>query len=300
MSSIIKKSNATHLLKIYFEGEERPDSIDNSFFSSLSSLVTTEENNNRLREEQLLNFYKEQAEKIKKDFFSLKKEFEEVNEAKNSLQKKLKITEEALRSIKQEEEKIIIDAKTAASELIENAKKEEKKIRQNAYDEGFNSGKEQCELEATKRCMKKIEDVEKVVAAIKDMGNDLINQYEAKLIQLVMTIVKTIVKKEVEIDSSIIKDCIKNALEEILDKSMVVIHINPDDYNIINEYLTNQFKSPGSPEIILSKDTNIHRGGALIESKMGVIDVTMQTRWEILEKILDKALLEKTSLSLYH
>jgi flagellar assembly protein FliH len=300
LSNIIKKNNVTHLLKIYFEEEDLSDSVDKSFFSSLSSRVTNEENNARQKEEDLLNFYKNQAETYKKEMNSLKKALEESAATNQSLGEKLKITEEELRKIREDEAKIFSEAKETASCIINDAKIQEEKIRLDAYNQGFETGKTQSEKQCNDIYLKKFEELEKVIASIKDMGNNLIVEYEAKLIQLVLTLAKTIVKKEVDIDSSIVKDCIKNALEDILDKSMVVIHINPDDYNIINEYLAKQFKTPGSPEIILSRDDNIHRGGALIESKMGVIDVTMQTRWEILEKILDKALIEKTSLSLYH
>jgi len=300
LSNIIKKNNVTHLLKLYFESDNLSEENKEPFFSSFSSLITSEENNNRLKEEQLLNYFKDIAEKSKKEIFFLKKELENVRNINNSLQEKLSVSEDSLSKIKFEEDKILTDAKKNAKLMVENAKKEEEKIQKNAYELGFKSGREIGEKNGLEIYMKKVQDLEKIIANIRDTGQNLIKEHEAKLVQIIMVIVKTIVGKEVEIDPSIIKDCIKKALEDILDKSMIIIHINPDDYNTVNEYLVNQFQKAGTPEIVLSKDTSIERGGALIESKMGVVDVTMQTKWEILENILDQALSEKTSLSLYH
>ena len=101
--------------------------------------------------------------------------------------------------------------------------------------------------------------------------------------KLAVEMAEKIVKKQIKMDPSTFESLFAEAFEKITDKDNVCIEVNPDDLGAITEYkqkFESKFKAIEKLEIKETKD--ITRGGCTIETNLGYIDATLESKLELL------------------
>jgi len=175
--------------------------------------------------------------------------------------------------------------------ILEQAQQEAEKIKQKAYEEGYNEGKLLAEqefqqfLEETNKILQ--ESIEKITQA----RTNFLEQLTPQILKLVFQISEKVISAQVQINPDIVKTIVKETLEEFIDSQEISLHIHPDDYSIIED----EIKSRIGDENIMQKviwvpDERIERGGCIAETKTQFLDNQISSRLElIVEKIVSLA-----------
>lgn len=106
----------------------------------------------------------------------------------------------------------------------------------------------------------------------------LINSTE-DMLRLVMAISRKVIQCETSMRDDIIQTVVKQALQAAIKSDEFSIKVNPEDFALVNEkkplFLTS---ISGLNNITFEADPEISRGGCLIESDVGQVDATIETK----------------------
>ncbi len=167
---------------------------------------------------------------------------------------------------------------------------EEKGLKE-GFEKGYKEGEEKAkkeyeELKQTleKTYQEKLVQVEKVLKSISSESKKLVLDLDNQVLRLAQKIAEKIVAKTIETDQETLIRIIKQALEYLAEGLEIKIKVNPEDYNLLKEKISYISKQP--EKIVLTADKGITKGGALIETSLGVIDATIEKRWEKVLKAL--------------
>lgn len=180
---------------------------------------------------------------------------------------------------------------------------EEVKIEiQAAYDKGFEDGKESSmiiyENEIT-NYKNRILSIEKVIESLKQNYLLEINKFYNSLVDISTQVAGYIIDKEVEIDNSIILKTIKKGFDEIKDDKIFQIIVNPYDYETLKLAKSKIFTNESiAKNIELLSDNNIKRGGAVIITDAGTLDMKIETQLNKIKSILEENLSIKQGIEL--
>lgn len=219
--------------------------------------------------------------------------------------------EESFKSILREQEETKKDSSKKAStvspeELVEQKLKEayEKGYQQGfelgktegfqaGYHEGLTRGYEEGkakvegelktkyqELEEAlkKEFQLKLEEVSKFLKNLEEEVQALVLNLDKEVLTLALKIAQKMVLKEITIEKETTLNLIKEALNYIAEGIEITLKVNPEEFVFIKENLP-QLVGPSS-KINLIADPNISKGGVFIETALGVVDATLEKRWE--------------------
>jgi flagellar assembly protein FliH len=157
-------------------------------------------------------------------------------------------------------------------------------LEKTAYENGFHQG-EKAGMEIAER---KVEAVMKryaeAIFEVSRLRGALYSQVEQQVVKLALAVSKKIVHREIRVDPDIIQTLVRVALSHVSEKSNVIIHLNPIDYNYLTERRQELSQSEGR-DISLMADKSIERGGCLIQTDCGDIDARIEEEFREVERI---------------
>jgi flagellar assembly protein FliH len=164
--------------------------------------------------------------------------------------------------------------------VIGNAQAQADKISDEAREAGFNQGLE----EARKLAQ---EYVDKTKAQMKRT----IQEFESRLIELVVETAQKIIKQEITQNKDVVVNLIREALKQLLDREEVKVRVNSADLeNVKNNRNNILLNVDGVKNLEIEEDGRIESGGCKIESNYGNIDAQIKSQAEEIEKAYRKVL----------
>jgi len=171
------------------------------------------------------------------------------------------------------------------------------------YEEGFGRGKEEGLKrgldeakerldEERKRLFKEVEEEKEkalgrlrgLLEGLEEEINRAVLSLDKGVLKLSLKIAQKLLLKEVKTDQELLLRIIREALQYIAEGIEVVVRLNPEDYRFLEE---NKVLLPRNYRFKILPDEGVKRGGAILESQMGVIDATLEKRWEMVLKALE-------------
>jgi len=171
------------------------------------------------------------------------------------------------------------------------------------YEEGFERGKEEGLKrgldeakerleEEKKRLFKEVEEkkekeLERLRGLLEGLEEEIksaVLSLDEGVLKLSLKIAQKLLLKEIKTDQELLLRIIREALQYLAEGIEVVVRINPEDYQFLEE---NKVLLPRNYRFKILPDEGVKRGGAILESQMGVIDATLEKRWEMVLKALE-------------
>lgn len=122
----------------------------------------------------------------------------------------------------------------------------------------------------------------------------LFEDARTELLQLVMQISQRVLRKEIREVPDAVTETLATAIERISGQTKLTVEVNPADRAAADRYVDSITDDLASGESIEIKEVDsIERGGCRVRGPEAVVDLTVQTQLEILEK----RLLEATGVS---
>lgn len=173
--------------------------------------------------------------------------------------------------------------KAKAAEAREEARKE-------GYDAGYQEGFQAGEQAAKQEFAPFLETLTQCVEELGKFRRNMYPKVEREMIEMVVNLTKKIIQTELTEREDSIRDMIRLAAASILDRETLVIRVNPRDKEHAERF---------SPElkVLFSDIRNLHieghefvkRGGCVVESNFGSVEVDLDSLMEEIEKLLHRA-----------
>ena len=119
--------------------------------------------------------------------------------------------------------------------------------------------------------------------------NGVIEQSQQHLVDFALVIAEKIIAKRIEMDPTVINDVVAAALEKVSGSDQVTFKVNPEDVETLNQFQsTIESKLAGLKKLVILPDPTIDRGGAVIDTNLGYIDVSIKEQLNLIARTLEK------------
>ena len=149
------------------------------------------------------------------------------------------------------------------------------------YKKGFDDAKSETinELEQkhSEELLIQSRDFYNIISTFEEKIKSYENNYHSLVIKVSQKIAEKILQNEIGIDSTIEKVLEQN-LRKIIGTNDIVIKLNPNDNKLIQKSSKEYLASSGITKIRFESNDNIHVGGCLIESEIGILDARIETQ----------------------
>jgi flagellar assembly protein FliH len=167
-------------------------------------------------------------------------------------------------------------------------------IEQDAYEKGFIQGEKDGFELGEKKANKVIENIEKLFDEMSSLKQEILKQHEKEILDLTFAIAEKIVHHLTKFDEGGVKEAVFNALNLAIEKSKIVLNVNPEDYDYIEELRPDLFKKYKElKSITVTSDPSITRGGCYLKTPYGDIDAGIETQLEKIYQCLQDTFNEK-------
>lgn len=157
------------------------------------------------------------------------------------------------------------------------------------YSDGFEAGqkavKDQLQQEFTDKLLVKYAEFHSIVSTLEENFVKYEAAFEKVVVDLSFAITEKIIRRELERES-IIKDVLKDSIKKIIGANEVVVKLHPDDYNSIIVESNNFLTENTFTKIKFEPESQIERGGCLVETEIGNVDARISTQLEEIKKNL--------------
>jgi flagellar assembly protein FliH len=107
------------------------------------------------------------------------------------------------------------------------------------------------------------------------------------VLNLSLAIAKSMIQTEIKINPLVIKAIISEATKKFIDASELKLTVHPDDAIIVRQYLQEEL---GTQQWQLLENSEIDRGGCVVETAQNAIDASNEVRWKAITESLGKNL----------
>ena len=172
------------------------------------------------------------------------------------------------------------------AEIEEPGKQVDERIKiaaKEAYDRGFSKGVTEGIEQEKRKLSLAAESVAKLIRELKALKEEFQEGFEKEIIGLAFLIAEKVIHKEVSAGREVVLSVLSDALKNMRERDSVSIRLNPEDHHYITEAKPDFLYRFG--DILIEKDEEIGRGGAVIETHSGILDARLDHQ---LDKIRDQ------------
>lgn len=148
-------------------------------------------------------------------------------------------------------------------------------IERDAFAKGFAAG-EQGGLEASSERVEAM--IRRLTQTLEDLvalRANMIRQTERQMVELSLAVARRIIHREVSLDRDLLIAMARVALDRLGETAQVTVRLHPDDYELTGA--SRVMKTMGRSVMVLA-DTRVERGGCLVESDLGSLDVGIDSQ----------------------
>ncbi len=153
------------------------------------------------------------------------------------------------------------------TQMVEETKK-------TAYEEGYINGR----TDATEELNPKYEAMKAIFDQWDIEKANFLKEMEQDALELSLALEKKIVGYEIQKNSEPLKHAIAESLKMIRDRKKLVVRVSRDDEEYFNQGALEFVKTLGE-DIEVVPDVSVAQGGCVVETSMGNVDATLETRW---------------------
>ncbi len=195
-------------------------------------------------------------------------------------------------------EKRAAEIRQEAEKLIAAARKNAEQIESQAYNLGYEQGTKDGEELGRRQFEVGLQHLEKFLENFKEQTAGLSSSYEAQMLQVCLIVARKIIEKEITEDQDLIARVLVRAMDRTIEGSSITVHMNPRDFENLCEDFLSRLSTPGGNKVELKPDAKVNRGGCMIETDFGLVDASIESRWQCLLDEIEGQLFERTGVEL--
>lgn len=151
-------------------------------------------------------------------------------------------------------------------------------LEREAYEKGFAAGEKAGFELGVKKAEVLFSGITKLFEELKAYKESIYSPCEREMTELSLAIAKKVIQREVEKPDSVL-DCVRMAIKSVVASGEIVIKVNPRDLEVLNNYKSeiSKFTGTGSKGLKIEADSEIGKGGCVIETNYGEVDATINS-----------------------
>jgi flagellar assembly protein FliH len=155
-------------------------------------------------------------------------------------------------------------------------------LEREAFEKGYAEGRHAGEQEAAQQAEPVMQRLVATIDEIASLRTGVMRRSERELIRLALAMAERIVRREIDIDKALLSVMARVAIDRLGEHAVATIHLHPSDCEVA---LSQRDPSqPGPVEIVA--DVNVPRGGCLVRSAFGSVDMGIDSQMRELARAL--------------
>lgn len=173
-----------------------------------------------------------------------------------------------------------------AEEILAAARLTAQEIERQAYEEGFQQGQQDGQ-EVGRRGLEEVtKRLQNLLAALEQEHENLFRQREEVLLELALVVSEKLVARELSLQPEAICGIIEEGFRQVAHQEGLRLLVSPPDYEILQQENLDSWP----PGVELMADGTISPGGFRLETSLGEVDGTRETRWALVVQAVQQAL----------
>jgi flagellar assembly protein FliH len=171
------------------------------------------------------------------------------------------------------------EAQTRAQAIVAQAQAEAQAIREQARREGYAEGMVAGRADLRHLGEPAVQALNTAVERLREYEADAAAAVELQAVTLAMDVAEKVVAGAIEVQPERVLDVVRGALRAVVERERLVIHVNPEDLEIVREGLDELRGALGGIEHIdVQEERRVQRGGALVRTTVGEVDANIRTK----------------------
>ena len=205
------------------------------------------------------------------------------------------VVDQMINSAKEEAAAIIAEAKVIAEQSSNEALQQVDRIKQQAYDDGYQKGQQEGYIQGKKSGLDEMqvlindaaEKAQRMLTTGEKEAKEMILAAERQIIEIALAVAGRILACQVEENPMIVLPIVKKALEKVRDQEQIVLRVSADDYEVVVQ-AKQEFQNIVGREqaLTISVDRTIERGSCIVDTSYGLVDAKIDTQFDALKKAL--------------
>jgi len=162
-------------------------------------------------------------------------------------------------------------------------KREQQLKYEKAFQEGFESARQQLQNEFEAQLIKKAEEFYRILSSFEEKLEDFDSTIPEVISKVSISIAEKILSNQLE-NKSTIETTIRNSIKKIIGANDILVKINPKDFELLNAGNIH-FLDSSDTKIRFEISENIEQGGCFIESEVGNVDARISSQLEELSRV---------------
>ncbi|MDH5718290.1 MAG: flagellar assembly protein FliH [Spirochaetia bacterium] len=221
-----------------------------------------------------------------------------VNEIiENGKAEAFRLIQEAKEKTKKEDEsarsrsdQIIERAKLEVEKMIKEAEMRVSDIEHEAYQKGYNAGREMGYREGQGEVKRLIDRLGTILGHAIDVREQVVKESEKQMVEMILIIARKVIKDEIIERKEVVINNIREALAKIKDRDRIDIRVNFTDLELTTAHKDEIIKMMESlRKVNIYEDSRVDRGGVIIETDVGAIDARISTQLKEIEEAIRNA-----------
>lgn len=179
------------------------------------------------------------------------------------------------------------DIQAQAEAILKKASAEREAIEMEAYRKGLEQGQAQGQMMAAKRIEPLVKTLSHAIEELKKMRQHIIEKHQDQIIEILMIMTEKIIHREIHLSPDIILDTLRHACSHLTETDEIRLRVHPSDFEYIRDMervISTQLTGKGN--IHFMEDTDIERGGIIIDTEFGEIDASIRSQIEHMKEVL--------------
>lgn len=182
-----------------------------------------------------------------------------------------------------------IDPRAEAERIIQDARIKAEKIKQSAWEEGYNKGKADAETEINDFMEAQSREVSAIFSSLQKYREELYYELQDNVLQLSFDIAEKIVNTELQKDDKVYIGIVKKAIQDLKGVDKFVLHVGRAEYERFFKEGTQWLRDEtGSVPFEVVCDPQMGEGGCILESDDTTINAGIKLQLESLRHVLDE------------
>ncbi len=175
------------------------------------------------------------------------------------------------------------EAKTVGKQIIAEAQAKADEIKAEALrfkEEVFAKARDEAKADVQARAAEEI-------ARAKLQAGQIVADSEKQVLELALKVAAKIISRDLERDPDVLLEIVASCTEAARSSKAMIFKVHPDDGKRLREKAPRLIELIGrSVDITIRDDSDIERGGCVIQTDYGTIDGQIRTQFEMLRNVL--------------
>jgi flagellar assembly protein FliH len=188
-------------------------------------------------------------------------------------------------------------AEKDATERIAQAQSQADAVREQAYQEGLESGREEGMRKRYEEAGANLESLERMLEEMSNYRDAVRFNVEKDSIRLAVLLAKKILRQELTVNKKVVLQLLAKTIQELEDKGTYRVWLSPQDHQFALAARPALEKFLGEDQALsMRAKSDLAPGNILIESDREVIDLTLASQFHHLDSLLAQTLAERETI----